>query len=85
MAVSEGEHQLKWNQTYLNWRGTLTGNIIWRSNKIIVPVIKIDEKQVKVQSIKPTKDWKISTEKNYIASEDQIESLHIFIKILQVL
>jgi hypothetical protein len=44
----------------------LTGNIIAEGQIKIVPV-KIDEKQVKVQSIKPTKDWKISTEKIDIA------------------
>jgi CubicO group peptidase (beta-lactamase class C family) len=64
-ALSEGEHQLKIEiRPYLKLTEVLTGSIIAAGQiKIIVPEIKIDEKLVKVQSIKPTKDWKISTEK----------------------
>jgi CubicO group peptidase (beta-lactamase class C family) len=73
-ALSEGEHQLKIEiRPYLKLTEVLTGNIIAEGQiKIIVPVIKIDEKQVKVQSIKPTKDWKISTEKIDIAKIEDL-------------
>jgi hypothetical protein len=73
-VLSEGEHQLKIEiRPYLKLTEVLTGNIIAEGQiKIIVPVIKIDEKQVKVQSIKPTKDWKISTEKIDIAKIEDL-------------
>jgi CubicO group peptidase (beta-lactamase class C family) len=63
-ALSEGEHNLKIEiRPYLKLNEVLTGNIIAEGQiKIIVPIIKIDEKLVKVQLIKPTKDWQISTE-----------------------
>ena len=64
-ALSEGEHNLKIEiRPYLKLNEVLVGNIIAEGQvKIIVPVIKIDEKLVKIQVIKPTKDWQISTEK----------------------
>lgn len=73
-ALSEGEHQLKIEiRPYLELTEVLTGNIIAEGQiKIIVPVIKIDEKLVKVQLIKPTKDWKISTEKIDVAKIEEL-------------
>lgn len=73
-ALSEGEHQLKIEiRPYLKLTEVLTGNIIAEGQiKIIVPVIKIDEKLVKVQLIKPTKDWKISTEKIDVAKIEEL-------------
>ncbi|WP_264564734.1 serine hydrolase domain-containing protein [Flavobacterium sp. N3904] len=63
-SLSEGEHLLKIEiRPYLKRTEVLTGNIIAEGQiKIIVPEIKIDEKLVKVQSIKPIKEWQISTE-----------------------
>lgn len=64
-ALTNGEHILKIEiRPYLKQTEVLTGNIIAEGQlKIIVPEIKINENLVKVQSIKPNKDWKISTEK----------------------
>ncbi len=64
-ALTEGEHVLKIEiRPYLKLSEVLIGNIIAEGEiKIIVPEIKIDEKLVKVQLIKPIKDWKISTDK----------------------
>ena len=73
-ALSEGEHNLKIEiRPYLKLNEVLTGNIIAEGQvKIIVPVIKIDEKLVKIQLIKPTKDWQISTEKIDIAKIEEL-------------
>lgn len=64
-ALSDGEHILKIEiRPYLKLGEVLTGNIIAEGQiKIIVPEIKVNEELVKVQSIKPIKDWQISTEK----------------------
>ena len=64
-ALTEGKHILKIEiRPYLKLSEVLIGNIIAEGEiKIIVPEIKIDEKLVKVQLIKPIKDWKISTDK----------------------
>jgi CubicO group peptidase (beta-lactamase class C family) len=64
-AFTNGEHLLKIEiRPYLKLTEVLTGAIIAEGQiKIIVPEIKIDEKLFKVQTIKPLKDWKISTEK----------------------
>ena len=73
-ALSEGEHLLKIEiRPYLKLTEVLAGNIIAEGQiKIIVPEIKIDEKLVKVQSIKPIKDWQISTEKIDIAKIEEL-------------
>jgi Zn-dependent oligopeptidase len=55
---------------YLKLTEVLTGNIIAQIKKLFSN--KIDEKQVKVQSVKPTKDWKISTEKIDIAKIEDL-------------
>ncbi|MBC7614721.1 MAG: serine hydrolase [Pedobacter sp.] len=64
-AFTNGEHLLKIEiRPYLKLYEVLTGNIIAEGQiKIIVPEIKINEIQVKVQPIKPLKDWQISKEK----------------------
>lgn len=63
-AFTSGDHILKIEiRPYLKLNEVLTGNIIAEGQiKIIVPEIKINESQVKVQLIKPLKDWQISTE-----------------------
>ncbi|MFM9989646.1 serine hydrolase domain-containing protein [Flavobacterium sp.] len=73
-ALSEGGHLLKIEiRPYLKLTEVLAGNIIAEGQiKIIVPEIKIDEKLVKVQSIKPIKDWQISTEKIDIAKIEEL-------------
>jgi CubicO group peptidase (beta-lactamase class C family) len=73
-VLSEGEHLLKIEiRSYLKLTEVLTGNIIAEGQiKIIVPEIKIDEKLVKVQSIKPIKDWQISTEKIDVAKIEEL-------------
>ncbi|MFE3867096.1 serine hydrolase domain-containing protein [Flavobacterium sp. LS2P90] len=73
-VLSEGEHLLKIEiRPYLKLTEVLTGNIIAKGQiKIIVPEIKIDEKLVKVQSIKPIKDWQISTEKIDVAKIEEL-------------
>ncbi|TGD58377.1 serine hydrolase domain-containing protein [Flavobacterium humi] len=73
-ALSEGEHFLKIEiRPYLKLSEVLTGNIIAEGQlKIIVPEIKIDEKLVKVQQIKPIKDWQISTAKIDIAKIEEL-------------
>lgn len=73
-ALSEGEHILKIEiRPYLKLTELLTGSIIAEGQiKIIVPIIKIDEKLVKFQSIEPTKDWQISIEKIDIAKIEEL-------------
>jgi CubicO group peptidase (beta-lactamase class C family) len=73
-ALSEGEHLLKIEiRPYLKLTEVLTRNIIAEGQiKIIVPEIKIDEKLVKVQSIKPIKDWQISTEEIDVAKIEEL-------------
>ncbi len=73
-ALSEGEHILKIEiRPYLKLKEVLTGNLIAEGQiKIIVPIIKIDEKLVKFQSIEPIKDWQISKEKIDIAKIEEL-------------
>lgn len=73
-ALSEGEHLLKIEiRPYLKLTEVFTGNIIAEGQiKIIIPEIKIDKKLVKVQSIKPIKDWQISTEKIDVAKIEEL-------------
>jgi CubicO group peptidase (beta-lactamase class C family) len=73
-ALSEGEHQLKIEiRPYLKLTELLYGNIIAEGQiKIIVPEIKIDEKMVKVQLIKQSKDWQISKEKIDVAKIEEL-------------
>lgn len=62
-ALTTGVHLLKIEiRPYLKLNGLLIGNIIAEGElKIIVPEIKINEELIKVQTIKPLKDFKIST------------------------
>lgn len=64
-AFTDGERLLKIEiRPYLKLTKVLTGNIIAEGQiKIIVPVIKINENLVKIQTIKPLKDWQISSDK----------------------
>ncbi|MGE5448902.1 MAG: serine hydrolase domain-containing protein [Bacteroidales bacterium] len=64
-AFTSGEHILKIEiRPYLKLSEVLTGNIIAEGQiTIIVPEIKIDENLVKIQAIKPLRDWQISTER----------------------
>ncbi|RTY99976.1 class C beta-lactamase-related serine hydrolase [Flavobacterium sp. RSP49] len=73
-ALSEGEHLVKIEiRPYLKLTKVLTGNIIAVGQiKINVPEIKISEKLVKVQSIKPIKDWQISKDKIDIAKIEDL-------------
>jgi CubicO group peptidase (beta-lactamase class C family) len=62
-ALTNGEHLLKIEiRPYLKLNEILIGNIIAEGElKILVPEVKINEKLVKVQSIKPLNDFQIST------------------------
>jgi CubicO group peptidase (beta-lactamase class C family) len=73
-ALSEGEHLVKIEiRPYLKLTKVLTGNIIAVGQiKINVPEIKINEKLVKVQSIKPIKDWHISKDKIDVAKIEDL-------------
>lgn len=73
-ALSEGEHLLKIEvRPYLKLTQVMTGNLIAEGEiKIIVPEIKINEKLVKVQLIKPSKDWQISTEQIDISKIEEL-------------
>lgn len=64
-ALTNGEHLLKIEiRPYLKLNKILTGNIIAEGElKVIVPEIKINEELVKVQKIKPLKDFQISASK----------------------
>lgn len=73
-AFSEGEHILKIEiRPYLKLDTILTGNLIAEGElKIIIPEIKFDEKRVVFQTIKPIKDWQISTEKIDLAKIEEL-------------
>lgn len=64
-ALTTGERLLKIEiRPYLKLTEVLTGDLVADGQiKLIVPEIKIDEGLVKVQTIQPIKDWKISTAK----------------------
>lgn len=61
-ALTNGEHLLKIEiRPYLIMNETVIGNVIAEGEvKIIIPEIKIDEQLVKIQTIKPLKDFQIS-------------------------
>lgn len=63
-ALSSGEHQLKIEiRPYLKSNDLVVGNIIAEGQvKILVPEVKVNEKLLQVQTIKPLKDWPLSTE-----------------------
>ena len=62
-ALTEGTHLLQIEiRPYLKMSELVTGNLLAVGQiEIIVPEIKIDEQQVAVQRIAPTKDWQLST------------------------
>jgi CubicO group peptidase (beta-lactamase class C family) len=64
-VLTSGEHLLKIEiRPYLKLNEILIGNIIAEGElKVIVPEIKINEELVKVQKIKPLKDFQISESK----------------------
>jgi CubicO group peptidase (beta-lactamase class C family) len=64
-ALTSGEHLLKIEiRPYLKLNEILIGNIIAEGElKVIVPEIKINEELIKVQKIKPLKDFQISESK----------------------
>ena len=74
-ALTNGEHLLKIEfRPYLKLNEILIGNIIAEGElKIIVPEIKINEELVKVQKIKPLKDFQISTS---LIDNSKIEELN---------
>lgn len=74
-AFTSGEHLLKIEiRPYLKINELLVGEIIAEGQiSIIVPEVKINEKLVKVQEIKPLKDWQIATDS---FDHDKIEALN---------
>jgi len=73
-AFTKGDHILKIEiRPYLKLTDVLTGNLMAEGQiKITVPEIKINEKQVKIQPIKPLNDWKISTDSFDIAKIEDL-------------
>lgn len=73
-ALTNGEHLLKIEiRPYLKLNEILVGNIIAEGElKIIVPEIKINEKLVKIQNIKPLKDFQISSSPIDIAKIEEL-------------
>lgn len=63
-ALTTGEHLLKLEiRPYLKLTEVLVGDLIAEGQiKVLVPEVKIDEKLLRVQTIKPLKDWQISTD-----------------------
>lgn len=74
-AFSSGQHILSIEiRPYIKINEVVSGAVIADGKlKIIVPEIKVDEKRVKVQTIKPLKDWRISTDK---IDSSKIEALN---------
>ncbi|UZJ63128.1 hypothetical protein OKW96_11395 [Sphingobacterium sp. KU25419] len=62
-AFTSGEHLLKIEiRPYIKLDSLLVGNKIAEGElKIRVPKIKINEKLVRIQAIKPVQDWQISS------------------------
>lgn len=73
-AFTNGQHLLKIEiRPYIKLTKVLTGSIIAEGQiEIEVPEIKINEKLVKIQSVKPNKDWQISTEKIDVAKIEEL-------------
>jgi CubicO group peptidase (beta-lactamase class C family) len=73
-AFNNGEHILKIEiRPYLKLNEILIGNIIAQGQiKIIVPEIKINETQIKIQIIKPLKDWQISKDNFDVAKIEEL-------------
>ncbi|WP_306350898.1 serine hydrolase domain-containing protein [Flavobacterium sp. '19STA2R22 D10 B1'] len=73
-ALTSGEHILTIEiRPYIKLDELLTGAIIAEGQiKMIVPEIIVDEKLIKVQPIKPLKDWEVSTEKIDISKIEEL-------------
>ncbi|WP_430406372.1 serine hydrolase domain-containing protein [Fluviicola sp.] len=63
-ALSSGEHALRIEiRPYLKLTEVVVGKLLAEGQiKVVVPEVKIDEKLVRIQAIKPLKDWSISTD-----------------------
>lgn len=63
-ALTSGEHTLKIEiRPYLKLTEVLVGDLIAEGQvKVLVPEVKINEKLVRIQAIKPLKDWQLSTD-----------------------
>lgn len=74
-ALTSGEHTLKIEiRPYLKGTKVLVGELIAEGQiYVVVPEVKVAEKLVRIQSIKPLKDWQIS--KDYIDTA-KIEALN---------
>lgn len=75
-AFSNGEHLLKIEiRPYLRWDKTVSGEIIAEGQlKIAVPEVKVDERLVKIQPIKPTKDWEICTDEINVSKIEELNT-----------
>ncbi len=64
-ACANGEHVLKIEiRPYLNQKELLVGALIAEGQlRVHTPVVKIDEKRVRIQAIKSQKDWSVSTDR----------------------
>lgn len=73
-AFSSGEHLLKIEiRPYIKLTEIAAGEIIAEGQlNIIVPEIKVDEKLIKIQAIKPLKDWKISAQKIDVSKIEEL-------------
>lgn len=62
-ACANGEHLLKIEiRPYLNQKELLVGALIAEGQlKVRTPVVRIDEKRIRIQPIKSQKDWSVST------------------------
>lgn len=74
-AFQPGEHQLKVEiRPYLKHTEVKVGQVIAGGElKVIVPEVKIDEEQVRVQPIKTQKDWEVSSD---VVNQPKIEALN---------
>ena len=73
-AFSNGEHLLKIEiRPYIKSNEILSGEIIAEGQlKIVLPEIKVDEKLVEIQTIKPLKDWEISSDKIDVSKIEEL-------------
>jgi CubicO group peptidase (beta-lactamase class C family) len=63
-ALSSGEHLIKMEiRPYLKLTEILVGELIAEGQiNLLVPEVKVDEKLVRIQPIKPLKDWSLSSD-----------------------
>lgn len=89
-ALTSGNHVLKIDiRPYLKLTEVVTGNLIAEGQvNITVPEIAITEKQIRIQPIKPLKDWQVSTEKpdtSKIEALNQKIATHVFKDITSII